>query len=260
LNKANKESWRQWLERIVRQAEGLLSSSKSVCVACGGMFGKQRELPLCDGCSEAVPWILQVRCSRCGRPDDCTDCIRRRDTHFVQNRSAVSYSPLMKEWLALFKYRGHEKLRQLIGAMLLHAYHLHRVNHVDVDQSVCRELITYVPLSNDRLHERGFNQAQQLAEELGVRTGIPVIPMLERVRHTDKQSFKTRGDRLEDLQGVFAVRPDLRDDLLELTAYSQIKLYMIDDVYTTGSTLNECAKAVRNELQGIHVYGISWAR
>lgn len=255
------DTLRLGLERIVQKAEGMLSAKQLTCTACGSMYSKQRELSLCDACSAAVPWILQVRCSRCGRPDPCTDCLRRQDTYFVQNRSAVCYSPLMKEWLALFKYRGHEKLRQLIGTMLLHAYHLHG-NGVEEDkaQSACRELITYVPLSRERLLERGFNQAQMLAEELGKRTGLPVIPMLERVRHTDKQSFKTRGDRLGDLQGVFAVLPDSRDALRELSAYSQIKLYMIDDVYTTGSTLNECARTVQKEIDGVFVYGISWAR
>ncbi|UQZ84401.1 DNA utilization protein GntX [Paenibacillus konkukensis] len=251
----------QWLKRSVTQAESLLSSRQSSCIACGALYSGARELALCDGCAAAVPWILQVQCSRCGRPEVCTDCSRRMDTYFVQNRSAVSYSPLMKEWLAMYKYRGHEKLRELLGRMLLHAYHLHKTAAFPGSPSKgARELITYVPLSGERRLERGFNQAQQLAEDLGGSLSIPVIPLLVRVRHTAKQSFKTRGDRLDDLQGVFALLPESQKALQDLLHFSDITLYIVDDVYTTGSTLNECARTVKAELPNVAVYGIGWAR
>ncbi|MCU6792950.1 ComF family protein [Paenibacillus sp. WQ 127069] len=250
----------QWLSDRLKQAERLLSPSRYSCIACSGSYTKRGELPLCHTCSASIPWILHVECECCGRPEICGDCSRRRETYFVQNRSAVSYNPLMKEWLGIFKYRGREKLRALLGKMLLHAYHMH---HRQTDpQSAAGsyvELLTYVPLSERRLAERGFNQAQQLTEELGRLTGIPVIGLLERVRHTDKQSFKTRGDRLADLQGVFALNPAARSSLQMMTARKAVRLYVIDDVYTTGSTLSECAKVITMELD-IAVYGISWAR
>ncbi|MEK3911946.1 ComF family protein [Paenibacillus sp. FSL H7-0331] len=250
----------QWLSDRLKQAERLLSPSRYSCIACSGSYTKRGELPLCHTCSASIPWILHVECECCGRPEICGDCSRRRETYFVQNRSAVSYNPLMKEWLGIFKYRGHEKLRALLGKMLLHAYHMH---HRQTDpQSAAGsyvELLTYVPLSERRLAERGFNQAEQLTEELGRLTGIPVIGLLERVRHTDKQSFKTRGDRLADLQGVFALNPAVRSSLQMMAARKAVRLYVIDDVYTTGSTLSECAKVITMELD-VAVYGISWAR
>ncbi|WP_282938790.1 helicase-related protein [Paenibacillus sp. RC67] len=259
---ANKGSVRrigQWLTHLLETTEGLLSPQTLACTACGNKYSNQKELSLCDACWAAIPWILQVQCSCCGRPESCTDCQRRHEPYFIRNRSAVSYSPLMKEWLAVYKYRGHEKLRELLGTMLLHAYHLHcRSEGEEVVSGL--ELITYVPVSHERQLERGFNQAQQLANELGKRVGIPVVPILERVRHTDKQSFKTRGDRLGDLQGVFALLPAAREAMQELVAQSNIKLYMVDDVYTTGSTLNECARTIHAELKGVEIYGLSWAR
>ncbi|WP_246079542.1 ComF family protein [Paenibacillus piri] len=180
----------------------------------------------------------------------------------MSNRSAVSYDPLMKEWLGMYKYRGHERMRQLIGTMLLHAYHLHRQSGPQQLQGSAPkrlELITYVPLSDQRLSERGFNQAQQLAEELGRKTGIPVVPLLQRLRHTDKQSFKTRGDRLEDLQGVFGVPLSVKQKHAQWFAEAAVTVYIVDDVYTTGSTLNECAKAIKQHFHA-EVCGISWAR
>jgi competence protein ComFC len=257
---SNSGSLSRWLSQFLKRAEAMLAPSRLSCLACSGSYTRRRELPLCDACSAAIPWILHNRCERCGRPEVCQDCSRRTETYFVQNRSAVSYSPLMKEWLGVFKYRGNERLRRLLGKMLLHAYHMHHKYILpSANVSTCMELLTFVPLSEQRLVDRGFNQAQQLAEELGHLTGIPVIGLLERTRHTDKQSFKTRGDRLGDLQGAFAVSSAARNALQKLECEAPIKVYIIDDVYTTGSTLNECAKVITTELNAT-VYGISWAR
>lgn len=156
----------------------------------------------------------------------------------------------------MYKYRGKETLARVLGPMLLHAYHMHRKGK---DISDAAEWITYVPLSGRRLAERGFNQAEQLAKELGRLTGIPVVPLLTRTRHTDKQSFKARAERLDDMLGVFA--PDLGHiaPIAAACKQGQVRLYLVDDVYTTGSTFNECARTIRTILP-VRVYGISWAR
>ncbi|WP_245855827.1 ComF family protein [Paenibacillus rigui] len=225
---------------------------------------KRNELSLCEACRASIPWILDVKCSYCGRPESCTDCRRREHQFFTQSRSAVSYNPQMKEWLALYKYRGHEKLRDLIGTMLLHAYHLHKCSEPvpsgTSSNKKVMEFFSYVPLSQSRLTERGFNQAQQMAEELARRTGVPVLPLLERMRHTDKQSFKTRGDRLADLQGVFKVIPASMQKLAEIATRCEVRVYLIDDVYTTGSTLNECSQTLLTAGTPVQIYGICWAR
>lgn len=245
----------------IAQWEKLLSSKKQICFSCGANYDRAKLLPVCSGCWEAIPWILEVACSKCGRYENCADCTRRQTTYYTQNRSAVRYDERMKDWLALYKYRGKERLRQVLGPMLLHAYHLHR--HSPIASAVrepVAEWISYVPLSHERLQERGFNQALQLAEELGKLTGLPVISLLKRTRHTDKQSFKARAARLDDLKGVFDV------DMIGLARMNAMtdktgshRIYLIDDVYTTGSTLNECARTIRSKVPA-EVYGIGWAR
>ncbi|PZE19432.1 ComF family protein [Paenibacillus xerothermodurans] len=250
----------EWIKQWVDKAERLLAPTWNTCSACGVSYSTEHALPVCKRCSEVIPWILNVRCDQCGRSEVCLDCTRRKQRFFVRNRSVVRYSPDMKEWLGLYKYRGNENMQRLMGTMLLHAYNLHNESAATSgDFSRCVELITYVPLSDTRLAERGFNQAQQLAQELGRHTGIPVISMLERVRHTDKQSFKTRAGRLQDMQGVFAVLPSAKVKYNDLFSHGSVKLYIVDDVYTTGSTLNECSKAIKKELPA-DVFGISWAR
>ncbi|WP_165452654.1 ComF family protein [Paenibacillus thalictri] len=211
---------------------------------------------LCAACSSSIPWIREVKCPVCGRYEPCYDCDRRSDTFFVHNRSAVKYDPMMKELLASYKYRGNERLRPLMGAMLMHAYALHKsvAPHNDVIWAV-----TYVPLSETRLMERGFNQAQQMAEHLAECAKLPVFPLLRRARHTDKQSFKSRGDRLHDMRGAFIVEESTLQQLRELRKRGSVHLLIVDDVYTTGSTLNQCAEVICGAID-IPVYGICWSR
>lgn len=236
----------------------LLAPERRECVICNGTVdGKEAgaaRLELCRRCYGHIPWISpeQIRCRQCGRAEPCPDCVRRSDVYFVCNRSAVRYTEEMKEWLGRFKYRGDERLSRLWGEMmagvlanLLAEYGLRR-KHV-----AC---LTYVPLSPVRLAERGFNQTELIAQQLGRASGIPVKPLLIRTRHTGKQSYKSRAERLQDLQGAFAADPEAA------TVTDAAKpVILIDDVYTTGSTMNECARAIA-QTANCSVFGLTWAR
>jgi competence protein ComFC len=156
----------------------------------------------------------------------------------------------MREWLALWKYRGDERLQSVLSGMLVHPYSLYR------EQGITFDGITYVPVSSTRFEERGFNQAEELAKGLGQRVGLPVIPMLNRVLHTSKQSVKSRLERITDLHTAFQMQPDIT--IVKATGNLRCIL-LVDDVYTTGSTLNQCAKTLTNDNQ-LDIYGLTWAR
>ncbi len=98
------------------------------------------------------------------------------------------------------------------------------------------DLLIPVPLHSKREHERGFNQAALLAEEVGTGWGLPTAQrVLRRVRPTEAQSGGRR-ERQENVKGAFRVaRPDRVEGR---------RLLLVDDVFTTGATVNECAKAL----------------
>lgn len=248
----------KWLARWISGMEGLLAPKPSVCLCCGAAHRYECRLPLCQRCWEAIPWIHEVACAVCGRFEACPDCARREERWFVQSRSAVRYDEQMKEWLGLYKYRGKERLGALFGPMLLHAYHLHRQASL-LQRPEATEIITFVPLSEPRRLERGFNQAEKMALELGRLTNKPVVPLLRRIRHTDKQSLKVRAQRLEDLRGAFDLEDRNGARLAEACRKRPIRVYLVDDVYTTGSTLNECAQIIAS-CGKLEICGINWAR
>lgn len=205
------------------------------------------------------------------------------------NRSAVTYDAQMKEWLAQYKYRGNERYAPLLVEMMLRAYTMfHREVNVRMFDSRLRNAhnvpwsihaVTSVPVSQERLRERGFNQAEVLARGLAASIKIPYFPLLERNRHTDKQSFKSRMDRLKDMEGVFGALQQAPEVLWSIskrgaanTGFPEevlrilgpLRILLIDDIYTTGSTINACAKVLRGyesflEMP-IEIYSLTWAR
>ncbi|WP_222708567.1 ComF family protein [Paenibacillus sp. N3.4] len=170
----------------------------------------------------------------------------------------------MKELLARYKYRGDERLQSVLGQMLVHSYRLLQAERARLHlptpayAPTGKEVITFVPVSNRRLLERGFNQAEQMAEELGGKVGLPVVPLLYRSKHTEKQSFKKRHERMDDLEHVFEVNETMLDCVSQ-SSTNPLVIYVVDDVYTTGSTMNQCAKVLRERVTA-EIYGLTWAR
>ncbi|WP_171908950.1 hypothetical protein [Paenibacillus sp. GP183] len=99
-----------------------------------------------------------------------------------------------------------------------------------------------------------------MAIEFGKAVNLPVIPLLQRKRHTDKQSFKSRNQRIEDLEHVFELNEADLQQVLDLSQKNEMmQIYIVDDVYTTGSTLNQCSMVLKKSLN-CEVFGLIWAR
>ena len=210
---------------------------------------------LCYVCSEAIPWIVSPVCRVCGRPEVCPDCPRREVRHLLFSRGAVRYDDRMKDWLALYKYRGSEALEPLMAAMMSYGYE--RI----IGELPSIHAVTSVPLARERLEERGFNQAERMARTLAEWYGVPYYALLQRNRHTEKQSLKNRRSRLVDMKGNFVALDPRKLSALADRHGHPVRIVLVDDIYTTGSTMNECAGALEAALPGYaEVYGLMWAR
>jgi len=243
----------QWLSK----SKQFLVPATEACLMCGKAA---RGVLLCNACSGRIPWIKDIHCATCGRYEECPDCLRRKDTYFVCNRSAVQYDEFMKDVLAMYKYRGDEKLLPLFVGMLSTAFERMRHEQLANDPNCRFDFITYAPLSEQRQLERGFNQAERMAQSVSNRYNIPVVPLLSRRVHTEKQSLKARSNRLSDLRHVFEADFAGLNALRRISNNPEPKIVLIDDIYTTGSTLNECARTIRGAIPEAKIYGLSWAR
>ncbi|MEW6542646.1 MAG: ComF family protein [Nitrospirota bacterium] len=149
-------------------------------------------------------------------------------------------SPL-REAIHLLKYRGKVALAATLGDLMGTA----------MDQLPAFDLLVPVPLHPTRLKEREFNQSLLLADRLNRRLRLPLsYDNLLRVRRTDPQTELTRSARLKNLRRAFAVR---RPGDIEGK-----RILLVDDVLTTGTTVNECAKALRRAgAADVYVYTLA---
>ncbi len=209
------------------------------CVGCGTPLAHGEYL--CEPCAESTPRVEPPLCQVCSRHFDgeipdadtfvCADC-RAQGFAFACAVHARRHAGLARTLVVRFKYEREYYLRQPLGAWLAEAFHADpRLRLPAVDALVP------VPLHPRRERERTFNQAAVLARLLGGRVGLPVWRALRRVRFTEIQATLTRAERLENLRGAFAPARRRR--------VAGANLLLVDDVYTTGSTVNECARVLR---------------
>ena len=207
----------------------------SFCLGCGQRLPRRR-LPLfCAGCRAGITPLASPRCPCCGVPfltgEDhlCGACLRQ-DFAFDLARAALIYQPPVTGLISALKFQG-----QLTGLASLAA--LARESRGFQELSA-PELILPVPLHPHRLRQRGFNQALLLARVCFFEHRALIHPgVLQRHRATLPQTGLGGPLRRRNLQGAFS--------LIQPQMVKNKKILLVDDVFTTGSTVQECARILR---------------
>lgn len=195
------------------------------CVHCGAW-----EDYICSVCEKQIVFKLAQECPKCNRINiKGAYCKRCRRDKALSGVLALSYykDPLIKELISEFKYNGVWDVAALFAEW---------ASAKIKKEKVLFDIIAFVPLSKKRLAKRGYNQSELLAEVLGQKLKKPVIKGLKRIRETKTQVGLTKKERLSNLSQAFA---------FEGGEVMGKKILLVDDVLTTGSTLNECAGALK---------------
>lgn len=206
---------------------------------------------LCGACSAQLcsTLITGPVCSLCGIPfvskasDDhpCSECASSPPP-YAMARSVFTYEGPVKEAIHMFKFSGRATLGAPLGALL---------RLVKESLPAPPELVIPVPLHIRRLRARGFNQSLLLAREAAKMFSSPLCyDNLKRSRHTEQQISLTHGERAANVAGAFVLQ---RPGEVEGRAVA-----LVDDVYTTGATIKECARVLKKA--GALVYSLTLAR
>lgn len=223
LLKVNYSSWYRALLAQLRRRH---------CLLCDDSH--QEPHGICSPCQQDLPW-LHFSCPVCGiqlppeaNHTPCGQCLREPPP-YDQCLGLFHYEFPIREIIGHFKFRNRIWFARPLGTLLAERiqqhYQLHRPHFIVVP-----------PLHKQRLKERGFNQALELARIVSKHTGIPVAPKaLVKTRATAHQRGLTAGQRAQNLRGSFQVQGNFQDR----------HLLLIDDIVTTGHTAREIARLLK---------------
>lgn len=225
------------------------------CMSCGCLLPLATDIAtisgekyFCINCWRLLEWINEPVCGKCGRPIDvteadgtiCKDCLGKT-FHFERNYSVLVYDDALKDLIHRFKYHGRPGYARGLGTILFTK--LPRLIFEGVDY------IIPVPMYRKKERKRGYNQAELLARTLSRHTGIPMrTDLLVRTKDTRAQSSLDARAREHNLSNAF-----------EIYKKNQIiakKIIIVDDIYTTGSTLSACSSVFKQNGSS-KVYGVT---
>lgn len=155
----------------------------------------------------------------------CSKCTK--DNNFVSSgyeNSSFLYEGIYKDLILKFKFSKKPFMAKGL------AYYMHKYISDEVWQSI--DFLTYVPIHKKKMRQRGFNQAELLAKELGKITKLPVKSCLIRTKHTQALKGVSKDNRAEVIKD--AISHDINIDV------SNKKILIVDDIYTTGATIEKC--------------------
>ena len=204
------------------------------CVACG--ICQPSGSWICPDCNAGAKRLDGPKCSICSRPCEgdvdffiCPNC-RGEAMHLDFAVAALRSHGLARELIHRFKYSREFHLRRVLGDWLAETLVDERL------AAMSDPVLVPVPLHAARLRDRRFNQSDALAEWVARRRGLRVERPLVRRRHTVTQTHFDRRQRMRNLRGAFALRHNAR--------VNDKSFLLVDDVLTTGSTLDECARVL----------------
>lgn len=201
----------------------------SKCPFCGEINSG-----ICETCREKYPIIQEPRCKKCGKPiqketeEYCYDC--KNTVHFYEwGRSLWIHKSPVNEAIYAFKYKNKRIYGEVFAREFAKQY-----GKLLKQQKI--ELIIPIPLHKKRRRERGYNQTEIIAKYLGKYTGIEVdCTSLIRTKKTTPQKCYNDKERKKNMKNAFAMRRNIHVR----------NVVLIDDIYTTGSTIDEAARTLK---------------
>lgn len=196
------------------------------CLLCGASAGAA---PLCGDCRADLPWHRLPQCPQCATPtpagEVCGACLGHPPA-FDRTRAALAYAFPLDRLIPRLKYHGQLAIAPALGDCLAHA----------VEHAPRPDRLIAVPLHPARIRARGFNHAGEIARELAQRLGVPLdTASCRRVRDTPPQTGLKHDARRRNVRGAFACTDDL----------SGLRIGIVDDVMTTGTSVDELAKTLK---------------
>jgi len=215
------------------------------CISCDRPLpGKQEDgVALCERCAEEIIWVSGRSCQKCGRPlsdenpsDLCRECAKT-DQAFTKGYACALYTGRAAEIIRDMKYRDKAWYADTLAGLMAKRF----LTEADTETGELTnyDYIAAIPMAVKKKESRGYDQASLLARALSQRIGVPYLPKaLLRVRETGAMSGLSGDERRQNLAVAFSVGYD------NIERIAGRRILLVDDVFTTGSTVNTCAETL----------------
>jgi len=218
-----KKTWDKLLE--------LIYPSGITCDCCKSELIAKTRYNLCAKCIENLPLIKGKKCLVCGCPinneaDYCLKCEGKIPSYEI-NRAPFSYEGIVKDMLLKLKFGGKRYFVNTLAPFMADCF---------LENGMSADIVAFVPMTAKEKRKRGFNQAELLAGEVAKRLSLPVTNALTKMKETKGQKNLTAKERAENLKRAFSALNDI---------FTNKTVLLIDDVFTTGATAEECALALK---------------
>ena len=209
------------------------------CRLCEKLLTRATRVPICEECLASFATMEGDLCESCGSTRET------RKYAFDRARSYAAYESELVRAIVTLKFERIEPLGAWFAERLAEVVRRE-------PEALAADIVVPVPLHRQRERERGYNQADLIARPLARRLGLPYrAVLLMRTRPRPDKQLLSHTERWESVRGAFATRPGSRVD--------KLRVLLVDDVMTTGATLDACAKALR-EAGAKSVIGLTVAR
>jgi len=214
----------------------------SNCVYCGGKIS-YADNNLCQDCLGSID-LIENQCQRCsgliinGNCEICSD----REFYIEKNVTIAEYSGVMKEILHYYKFSNSKRLYKHISKLASERLLNSRIKF---------DLITSVPMNRKKKWKRGYNQSELVAKELSKKFSIPYKKLLSEKKNSDAQRNLGYTERFLNVINRYSLKKKI--------GLNDRNILIIDDVFTTGATLNECSRML--SMNGSNrVFSLTFAR
>lgn len=211
------------------------------CVLCENPIKKQNTYSICKSCFLELNFINE-NCQTCGKEITDQNNILKEKCNFCENKkfyfdkaiSCIEYTDLSKKFVFKLKYNNKTYMSKIIAKIMKDKLNYENINF---------DVILCVPLHKKRLKERGFNQAQKISKYLSDYTNKEFLNIIIRNKKTKRLYKLNKAEREKELKNVFEINDE--------NSYLKNKnVLIVDDIFTTGATVNEISKVLRKNKVG----------
>lgn len=208
----NGDKWSQKLLRLIAPVK---------CLGCGEIT--LESVPLCKSCMPKLAGLMREKCPVCGMERNDCACAGAKSAHFL----FYYHSDFSKQVISSLKYHATAFKAEFISGLLY--------TKIPPDKEF--DAVVYPPRSKKNKRRYDFDQSELIAKELSKKLGIPSLGAIKRVKGRKEQKLLSAEQRLKNVKGAYKVVTE------ELAGVKSVIL--LDDVMTTGATLNECSRLLK---------------